>query len=247
MNRQRFSAIAHAEHVFCNPIGEETADRLLDRLELHAGNQVIDVGCGPAEMAIRLIERHGVRAVGVDPNSFFLERARQEASRRVPRGALELHQCAISDYVVPADRFDAALCVGASHAYGSCGQALPALIALVRPGGRLLMGEPYWKRPPDPEYLATFGGSAGECDTEDGNRARAVAAGLVPLEHSVASAEWEHYESLYAATVESWVHEHPGDAEAAEMIDHIHRWNGAFRKWGRDTMGFALDVYATPS
>lgn len=247
MNRQRFSAIAHEEHVFLNPIGEETADRFLERIPLAPGDRVLDVGCGSAEMLLRLIERRGVRGVGVDPNPYFLERARAAARARASNGALELHQCAIEEYARPAEGFAATLCVGATYAFGGYRAALGGLAALVRPGGTLLIGEGYWKQEPATEYLATFGGTQNECGTHPGNVEQAIAAGLTPLADSVASeVEWEQYEALYARTAEHWVEEHPDDPEAGEMLAHVRRWRQAFLRWGRHTMGFGLYLFRTP-
>lgn len=246
MNRARFSALAHSRHVFCNPIGEATVDRFLDAMALDAGDRVLDVGCGPAEMLIRLIERRGVRGVGVDPNPWFIDVARARARDRVPPDALELHEGTIAEYP-DGGAFAAALCVGATYAYGSYGEALRALPHRVRPGGMLLIGEGYWKREPDPEYLATIGATREESDTHEGNLAQATLAGLEPVAAEVASDEdWERYETLYAESAERHLAEHPGDPDADEMRSHIRRWNDAYRRWGRNTMGFALYLFRVP-
>ena len=50
MNRQKFSAIAHRDHDYCNPISAAKIERLLDLLPLDETSRVLDLGCGRAEL-----------------------------------------------------------------------------------------------------------------------------------------------------------------------------------------------------
>ena len=59
MNPQKFSAIAHRDHDYCNPISAAKIERLLDLLPLDESSRVLDLGCGRAELALRIIERFG--------------------------------------------------------------------------------------------------------------------------------------------------------------------------------------------
>ncbi|HET8831838.1 MAG TPA: class I SAM-dependent methyltransferase, partial [Casimicrobiaceae bacterium] len=63
LNRQKFSAIAHRDHDYCNPISAAKIERLLDLLPLDASSRVLDLGCGRAELALRIIERYGARVM----------------------------------------------------------------------------------------------------------------------------------------------------------------------------------------
>ena len=57
MNRQKFSAIAHRDHDYCNPVAATKIERLLDLLPLEANSRVLDLGCGRGELATRPIPR----------------------------------------------------------------------------------------------------------------------------------------------------------------------------------------------
>lgn len=243
MNRTRFSLIAHRDHTFANPLGEEKIDRLLGLLELPPEGQVLDIGCGNAELLIRLIERYNVTGTGVDPNAEALDEGRRRAQDRIPVERLRLHALPAADFQ-PDRSFDAALCIGASHAYGDYSQTLAALKTLVRPGDRILIGEGYWKRDPDPEYLALLGAEPDELTTHADNVSRAVAAGLTPL-YSVTSSDddWDHYEGLYCRAVERFVAAHPEDPESPEFAAYIRRWYAGYLRWGRDTLGFGLYLF----
>ena len=64
LNRQKFSAIAHRDHDYCNPISAAKVERLLDLLPLDASSRVLDLGCGRAELSLRIIERFSCRYNG---------------------------------------------------------------------------------------------------------------------------------------------------------------------------------------
>jgi len=61
MNREKFSFIAHRDHDYCNPISAAKIEKVLDLLPLDGSSRVLDLGCGRAELALRIIERFGDR------------------------------------------------------------------------------------------------------------------------------------------------------------------------------------------
>jgi SAM-dependent methyltransferase len=89
MDALKFTTIAHRELAVCNPLAEEVLDDALAVLaqRLPAGGaRVLDVGCGKAELLLRLAERYGVDGVGVDINPAFIAEARSQAAERLPHG-----------------------------------------------------------------------------------------------------------------------------------------------------------------
>jgi ubiquinone/menaquinone biosynthesis C-methylase UbiE len=56
MNRRRISSIAHQLLTFAAPIDSDRADALIELLDLSPDDEVIDVGCGEAELLIRVLE-----------------------------------------------------------------------------------------------------------------------------------------------------------------------------------------------
>ena len=67
---------------------------------------------------------------------------------------MEWHEARVADLALEPASFDLALCFGASQAFGRFEQALAALAALVRPGGQVLMADPYWRKEPASDFLA---------------------------------------------------------------------------------------------
>ncbi len=80
VNRDKFSAIAHRDHDYCNPIASAKIERILDLLPLVADARVLDLGCGRGELSLRLIERFRARVTAVDLSSPMLDAARERAA-----------------------------------------------------------------------------------------------------------------------------------------------------------------------
>jgi ubiquinone/menaquinone biosynthesis C-methylase UbiE len=247
MDTIRFSTIAHREHVFCNPLDPEALDRLLAGLDLGPGARVLDVGCGKGEILVRLMERYGVDAVGVDTNGDFLAELRRRAARRATAGELALHEMDFAEFSYDPASFDLAMCVGATHACGGYIRTLNALIRAATPGGLVLIGDGFWRREPDAEYLAVLGAARDEYTDHDGNVAAGTARGLIPLESITSSeADWDRYEDLYASEIERFARDHPDDPDREAMLKRIRRWRGAYQRWGRSTLGFGLYLFGKP-
>ncbi|HYF64786.1 MAG TPA: class I SAM-dependent methyltransferase [Herpetosiphonaceae bacterium] len=243
MDRVKFSTIAHQDHRFANPLGEAKVDHMLSLLDLEAGAPVLDVGCGNAELLIRLIKRFDAIGVGVDPNGAMLDRARERAAALVISGRLVLHERTIDGFV-PEQPLAAALCVGSTHAYGGYEETLAALARIVRPGGLIMVGEGYWKREPDPAYLELLGAAPDELTSHAANVGRARALGLMPLYSAVSSDDdWDHYEGLYSRAMQRYAAAHPDDPDSPEFAAHSSRWYDGYLRWGRDTLGFGLYLF----
>src|SRR4051812_5425799 len=72
--------------------------------------------------------------------------ARANAEARGLGERMEWHEAHAADLVLEPASFDLALCLGSSHAFGTFEQALTALAALVRLGGKVLIADPYWRQ-----------------------------------------------------------------------------------------------------
>ena len=247
MDQMKFTTIAHADHALCSPISDVKLERVIELLDLPPDARVLDVGCGKGELLIRVVKRWKARGIGVDPNGEFLAEARRRANAGVAEREIEWRHAEMSAVTLERHAFDAAMCVGATHAFGDFAATLRALRDLVRPGGVVLVGEGFWRRVPKPEYLTALGAGADEFRDHSGNVAEGAAAALVPLSAAVSSDdEWDHYEGLYARAVERYVHAHPEDPDAGAMRERIRAWRHAYLKWGRETLGFALYLFLKP-
>lgn len=246
MDRLRFSAIAHRRHVYCNPLGAAKVEQVLDLLDLAPGARALDVGCGKAELLVRLSERYGAGGVGVDLSPFFMAEAREKVRARVPGGGVELVEVDVAAYSAEPGSFDLGVNMGATWLQGGgLRGALAALGRLVRKGGLVLVADGYWKKEPRASDLEAFGMARDEIATHAENVAAGAAAGLEPHYAAVSSEdEWDHYEGLYWASVERYAKDHPEDPEVGEMVTRVRWMRDTYLSWRREAMGFGVYVFS---
>lgn len=248
MNRDKFSAIAHRDHAYCNPIAPAKIERILDLLPLVADARVLDLGCGRGELSLRIIERFQARVTAVDCASPMLDAARERAQSRGVIERLQLLKADIAQYRPEPTAFDLTAMLGSGGIAGGFAGICARLAQWTRPGGYVLIGEGYWAKAPAAEYLAHLAATPDELRDHRGNVEAGVDAGLIPLHATVASGdEWDEYEWKYSSSIERYAIEKPEDPDVAAMLDRIHRWRDAYLRWGRDTLGFGLYLFLRPA
>ncbi len=248
MNQQKFSAIAHRDHDYCNPISGTKIERLLDMLPLDESSRALDLGCGRAELALRIIERFGSPVVAVDNSSQMLDAARERAEWTGALHKLHLDDVDIRDFKADPETFHLTVMMGAGGIAGGMAGICNALKGWTKGGGYVLVGEGYWRQRPHPDYLALLGGAEAQYLDHRGNVQAGIDAGLIPMHATTASMdEWDEYEWKYCRSIERYAREMPDDPDVPAMLDRIRRWRDGYLRWGRDTLGFAVYLFYRPS
>jgi SAM-dependent methyltransferase len=240
MDRALISAIAHRWHPVAAPVSEEALRRLVQRLDLPDGGRVLDLGCGYGEWLHAALEEFPTaEGVGVDTSSPALEEARARADRRKLTGRVTFEQADAAEF--DSGQFDAVLCVGAAHALGGLGSALPRIRAHLRPGGRVLLGDGFWEAPPPPDALAAL-----EAESSDFPELGALVAdvqrfGWEPgYGHVSTAAEWDDYEWSWTGSLATWALSEAAARDGALDAARTHR-----RQWlegYRGRLGFVTLV-----
>jgi SAM-dependent methyltransferase len=254
MDTWKFYDVTHRDHVVCNPTSLAKLDELIGLLDLPAEPRVLDIACGKGELLLRLAARwgrgsgcDGFRGVGVDISPFHIAELRDAAARRAPDADLELLEMGGADYRAEPASFDLASCVGASWIFGGHAGTLRALRDATRPGGQVLVGEPFWRREPDPAYLASAGFHRGEFATHGENVEAGVAEGLTPLLALVSNGDdWDRYETLQWRAAARYAAAHPDDPDVPELVSRVERSRHEYVTWGRETLGWALYLFGRP-
>jgi len=247
MNLQKFSAIAHRDHDYCNPISATRIERMLDLLPLDESSRVLDLGCGRAELSLRIIERFGSTVVAVDNSSLMLDAARERAEWTGALGKLHLDDIDIREFRADPETFHLSVMLGAGGIPGGMSGICKQLKVWTRAGGYILVGEGYWKDKPHPEYLEVLGGNEAQLHDHRRNVQAGVEAGLIPMHATTANTdEWDEYEWKYCRSVERYAREQPDDPEVPEMLARIRKWRDAYLRWGRDSLGFAVYLFYRP-
>ena len=235
-----------------SPISPGRVDRLIKELSFDATQRVLDVGCGTGELLIRVAETHSVTGLGIDNDHDKIANAQATASRRLPAGAVEFRVQDAADLDSRDRPYDRALCVGSTHAFalgeGAYEHALAGLMRRVAPGGLILVGEPYWKQPATPEYLALLGDPVGIYRDHVENVLFAERKGLVPLYAAVSSDdEWDDFEWAHRRRYEENARLSPDTTQAQQDLERSRRWRDGYLRWGRSTMGFGFYVFRNGS
>lgn len=246
MDRNKFSLIAHRDHVYSNPISEQKMDKIIGYASLQPDHKVIDIGAGKCELLIRLIEKYDCSGTAVELYEGAIAQAKKKAENRIASGRIQFIEKDAREAIegfAPAS-FDMGICVGSTHAFGGLDATLAALKKCVKKGGYLLIGEGYWKQKPSQDYLYALGAGETELRSHFENVKAGEDAGLIPLWASVASEDdWDEYEWLYSMSIENYCHEHPDDPDIGAMLAKIRTWRRTYLQWGRDTLGFALYLF----
>jgi SAM-dependent methyltransferase len=247
MNDQKFSSIAHRDHDYCNPISTGKIEQMLDLLPLDGASRVLDLGCGRAELALRIIERFGSTVIAVDRSALMLDAARERAQWTGALNKLHLDDSDIRSFKADPETFHLCVMLGAGGIGGGMPGICHQLKVWTRGGGYILVGEGYWQRQPHPDYVAFLGGSDTQYLDHRGNVQAGIDAGLIPMHAATASPdEWDEYEWKYSRSIERYAGEQPEDPEVPAMLERIRRWRDAYLRWGRDTLGFALYLFYRP-
>jgi cyclopropane fatty-acyl-phospholipid synthase-like methyltransferase len=241
-----FSAIAHEGLAFMNPLAEEDVDEMIEALELEPGAHVLDLGCGKAEVLIRIVERYAdVRATGLDRSAAVLAEARRQAEQRVPEARVALLEQDVREYAPEPGSFDLVVSTGGVSFRGGVGGSLAVLSGYLAPGGKLLFGEGYWRDEPSAEYLVALGAAREELKGYEGTIEAAQDVGL-ELKRAVTTSveDWDAYEDAWARNGERYADAHEGE----EGVDELREWIAAGREryrelGGRDVLGFALFLF----
>jgi SAM-dependent methyltransferase len=239
----RFTTVAHRAHRFGGPLSDAKAAVMVELLGLHARSQVLDLGCGKANLLAMVLQRWGCSGLGVDVNPHFVAEAKRAHFALVAGGRLKLLEQSGGAVLNKGGEFDAALCLGAAHYLGGLQRLLTDLRRCLNRGAVVLVGEGYWAKAPAPAFLDLIAGHEDQMGSHAENAQRARSAGYDVLYTTTASTdEWDEYEGLYAKNVLEFCHHHPQDADTPAWRARVERWQDGWLRWGRDTLGFGYYV-----
>lgn len=247
MDRNKFSAIAHRDHAFSNPISEEKLMKMIRIISPKKHDKVIDIGSGKCELLIRLVESYQVSATAIELYEGAIEEAKKRARSRISEDSIEFMVDDAKSVVERCkdDGYDLGICIGSTHALGGLESTLHTLKRVVKDNGYILIGEGYWKQPPSPEYLEALGGAdESELTSHADNIKIAEKLGLIPLWSYVSNEDdWDNYEWLYSISVENYCQKNLDDPDREAMLKRIRTWRQTYLNWGRDTLGFGLYLF----
>lgn len=236
----RLHEIAETNHRILNPFTEDKLMLLGEICRLKSGMRQLDLCCGKGEMLCQWSRRWGIEGIGVDISTVFLDAAKARALEMEVTQRVSFVQGDAAQYVAEAQGFDVVSCIGATWIGGGIVGTLELMKPALKPGGLLLVGEPYWIEPP-PE-------AAVQVRNEDfaslpGTLDRIEAAGCELVEMVLANPDsWDRYEAGQWWTIREWLLEHPDDPDAEALRAFNDKGKRAYLEYDRRYLGWGVFV-----
>lgn len=238
-----FIAVAYRGHRFCNPLSEETLDRVLSAADLRPGGRALDLGCGNAAMSVHLAERYGLQVDAVELAEPMLALARPRIAQSPAGGRVVLHHGRAEAFLQSAERYDLIVAAGA---YGVItGLAEPrAAFALLKErltdGGALLLADIFWRRPPGETLRQVLPGYHPFADYVR----QGEAAGLSAVRATESPRQdWDDYAWRMYAAVQDHARERPDAPELDLQLARARFMRDLYLEEMRDAAGFGLWLF----
>jgi Methyltransferase domain len=236
-----FFAVAESKHELQNPTSPDKILLLGRRLGLGPKSQVLDVASGRGGPALLLAGEFGCRITCVERSDEFDSAARQRVRDAGLDRLIDLVHADAHEFPLERERYDAALCLGATFVWDGLAGTLAALSPAIRPSGFVAVGEPYWRTWPLPEIVDTVADEG--YVTLPATIELFRTGGLLPVSLIDSSLDdWDRYETLHWLTIEEWLNEHPKDPDAEEIRVKAERFRQDYLSWQRDLLGWAIVV-----
>ncbi|MCP4310006.1 MAG: class I SAM-dependent methyltransferase, partial [Bacteroidetes bacterium] len=208
-------------------------------------SHVLDIACGKGEFLIRLVKTYGVRGLGIDISPFYIAEAKRRLEARAPSAGIVFRKMNGADYRPDESHsFDLVSCIGASWVFGGHTGTIDALISMVRPGGWVIVGEPFWLQEPSEAYLDASGDAREAFGSHFSNAQAGEERGL-DLVHAIVSSkdDWDKYEGMQWYAMVEYARAHPDDPDLPKVIERVGKAREVYLRWGRDTLGWAIYLF----
>jgi len=242
MDIPRIFNITESAHRIHNPISPEKLATLGAALRLQPGARMLDLGSGSGEMLCTWARDHGVGGVGVDLSQLFTEQAKLRAEELgVAHQVAFIHDDATG--YVSDEKVDVAACVGATWIGGTVAGAVELLARSLRPGGIILIGEPYWRQLPPTEEVAK--GCLAHAISDFLMLPELLASfdrlGCDVVEMILADQDgWDRYEAAKWLTMRRWLEANPNDELAKDVRAQLTSEPVRYAAYTREYLGWGV-------
>ncbi|MDT0268432.1 methyltransferase domain-containing protein [Streptomyces sp. DSM 44915] len=242
MDLPRIFTIRESSHRIHNPFTPGKLAALGQALHLPPGTRVLDLASGSGEMLCTWARDHGFTGTGVDISSRGVEKARARAAELdVADRVTFVHDDAAG--FVADEPVDLAACVGATWIGGGVAGTVELLARSLRPGGLMLIGEPYWRREVPDEATARACHATARADflPLPGLVEQFGALGYDVVEMMLASQDsWDRYQAAQWLNLRRWLDAHPDDELAEEVRAELTTEPVRYTRYQREYLGWGV-------
>jgi SAM-dependent methyltransferase len=230
--------VVERDHEIQDPASPAKIRLLGEYLRLTSESRVLDIACGKGGPALILAATHRCRVHGVEIRPPFAKAARAQAAANGLESLIEVQTADASELQFEPEAWDAALCIGASFVWGTIADAAAVLVRLVREGGFVAIGEPFWRQWPLPEGIEKEDFVNLHATVERFEQAGLELIGIIAASED----DWDHYESLHWRAIEEWLAEQSDHTDADDIRTQHNRFRNDYFRFKRALLGWAIFV-----
>ncbi|MEH3129364.1 MAG: class I SAM-dependent methyltransferase [Mycolicibacterium neoaurum] len=242
MDLPRIFTIRESSHRIHNPFTADKLAALGQALRLTPETRVLDLASGSGEMLCTWARDHRVTGTGVDISTVFTEQARARAAELDVTDRVTFVRSDASGFVSPKS-VDLAACVGATWIGGGVDGTVELLNRSLRPGGVMLIGEPYWRHEVPSTHIATACGAGGPGDflVLPELIERFGGLGFDVVEMVLADQDsWDRYQAAQWLNLRRWLDDNPRDELAAEVRAELSTDPARYTRYQREHLGWGV-------
>ncbi|MFG2888163.1 SAM-dependent methyltransferase [Streptomyces sp. NPDC048248] len=242
MDLPRFITIQESSHRIHNPFTCDKLATLGQALNLAPGTRALDLACGSGELLNTWSRDHGITGVGVDISTAFTARARTRATELGVADRVDFIHGDAAGYVTD-EPVDLASCIGATWIGGGVAGTVELLGRSLRPGGLMLIGEPFWRREPPNQEAVEGCHAASRADfallpeliEQFGDLGYDVVEMVLADQDS-----WDRYRAAQWFNLRRWLDRNPDDELAATVRTELVTAPARYARYEREYLGWGV-------
>ncbi|GAA4994632.1 methyltransferase domain-containing protein [Actinopolymorpha pittospori] len=242
MDLPRSFTIRERSHRILDPFTSEKLAILGRALRPRPGTTILDLACGKGEMLCTWARDHQITGTGVDISTVFLRAAGERAEELGVADRVRFVHANASEFVAP-EPVDIASCCGATWIGGGVAGTIELLERSLRPGGVVLIGEPFWRKdPPDQQAVqACHAMSKDQFTTLPGLVMLFRDCGWDLVEMVLADEDsWDRYVAAQWLNIRTWLDDNPDDELAEQLREELDTAPLSYVTYQRNHLGWGV-------